>query len=359
MGCAQSSLSPQELQIQNNSRDIDKYLKADGKYVAQQVKILLLGPGESGKSTVFKQCQLLQDNSQGFSEAEKISYVSAIRQNLVSQMAVLVHHAGILGIAFSQDNAVHCQSVLSASPHATLDAALAQAVKALWEDEAMSKVISFKDKKFHLNDSAAYFFNKIDTISQPAYTPSVDDILRVRIRSTGIDEAEFAFGELHFNMFDVGGQRSERRKWIHCFENVTAVLFVASLVGYAQVLREDDSQNCMRESLLLLQELCNSPWFRTSTFIIFLNKIDLFKDKLAETPLSACFSDCKVPQTDEEGCLRFIQDRFQDCGRGRVNRNFYIHRTCAVDTEQIKFVLGAVKKTLLDQILSDTGISLS
>jgi hypothetical protein len=40
-------------------------------------------------------------------------------------------------------------------------------------------------------------------------------------------------------MFDVGGQRSERKKWIHCFENVTAVLFVVAISGYDQCLAED------------------------------------------------------------------------------------------------------------------------
>ena len=40
-------------------------------------------------------------------------------------------------------------------------------------------------------------------------------------------------------MFDVGGQRSERKKWIHCFENVTALLFVVAISGYDQCLVED------------------------------------------------------------------------------------------------------------------------
>jgi len=83
-------------------------------------------------------------------------------------------------------------------------------------------------------------------------------ILRVRVRSTGIEEATFHFDKTLFRVVDVGGQRSERRKWIHCFDGVTAVIFTASLSGYDQVLREDSSQNRMTESILLFDEVCNS-----------------------------------------------------------------------------------------------------
>jgi guanine nucleotide-binding protein subunit alpha len=43
-------------------------------------------------------------------------------------------------------------------------------------------------------------------------------------------------------MFDVGGQRSERKKWIHCFENVTSIIFCVALSEYDQVLLEENSQ---------------------------------------------------------------------------------------------------------------------
>jgi hypothetical protein len=43
-------------------------------------------------------------------------------------------------------------------------------------------------------------------------------------------------------MVDVGGQRSERRKWIHCFENVTSIMFLAALSEYDQVLVESDNE---------------------------------------------------------------------------------------------------------------------
>lgn len=50
--------------------------------------------------------------------------------------------------------------------------------------------------------------------------------------------------DVTYSMFDVGGQRSERKKWIHCFENVTSIIFCVALSEYDQVLLEESNQVC-------------------------------------------------------------------------------------------------------------------
>jgi GTPase SAR1 family protein len=92
-------------------------------------------------------------------------------------------------------------------------------------------------------------------------------------------------------MFDVGGQRSERKKWIHCFENVTAIIFLVAISEYDQVLIEDESVNRMQEALTLFDSICNSRWFEKTSTILFLNKTDLFKRKLPQSPLEDFFPD--------------------------------------------------------------------
>ncbi len=76
---------------------------------------------------------------------------------------------------------------------------------------------------------------------------------------------------------------------LHCFEAVTAVIFCVALSEYDQVLREDETQNRMQESLMLFDQIVNSFWFRNTTFILFLNKIDLFKQKIERVDLKVCF----------------------------------------------------------------------
>ena len=71
------------------------------------------------------------------------------------------------------------------------------------------------------------------------FLPTDQDILRTRLRTTGISETIFELGNLTYKMVDVGGQRSERKKWIHVFDNVQVVLFLVAISGYDHVLVED------------------------------------------------------------------------------------------------------------------------
>lgn len=81
-------------------------------------------------------------------------------------------------------------------------------------------------------------------MSSKSYVPTDQDILRTRVKTTGITEVVFPVDTLMYRIFDVGGQRSERRKWIHCFENLTGIIFMVSLSEYNQVLREDEEVVC-------------------------------------------------------------------------------------------------------------------
>lgn len=87
------------------------------------------------------------------------------------------------------------------------------------------------------------------------------------------------------SIFDVGGQRNERKKWIHCFDDVTAVIFVAAISEYDQVLYEESGQNRMYEALDLFDEICNSRWFKDTSMILFLNKKDLFEQKMKKVDI--------------------------------------------------------------------------
>ena len=167
----------------------------------------------------------------------------------------------------SAANMVHVETIMSL-PHQIegdrLDREVAQAIHALWQDSGVRQAFA-RSREYQLNDSAAYYFDSIDRIGSAQYVPSDQDVLRSRVKTTGITETTFQIGELRYRMFDVGGQRSERKKWIHCFENVTAIVFLVAISEYDQMLYEDESINRMQEALALFDSIANSRWFvRTS-----------------------------------------------------------------------------------------------
>jgi len=200
--------------------------------------ILLLGPGESGKSTIFKQMKLLQDNGGNFSEEEIIRFRPIVYSNCISQMRILVEAVLSHEMNFaSPQNSKYAQELLEL-PNAHWSPEIGNGIKSLWNDSAIQNVYKLRDREFQLNDTADYFFSQVDRFIKDDYVPTVKDVLRARVRSTGIEEAEFVFDKMIIRVVDVGGQRSERRKWIHCFSSVTCILFCASLSGYCQTLRE-------------------------------------------------------------------------------------------------------------------------
>ena len=161
-------------------------------------------------------------------------------------------------------------------------------------------------------------------------------------------------------MFDVGGQRSERKKWIHCFENVTTILFLVAISEYDQLLFEDETVNRMQEALTLFDSICNSRWFVKTSIILFLNKIDRFKEKLPVSPMKNYFPDYegKLNQNGNNGrehhrsniaeggpdyaaACDYILNRFVSLNQHET-KQIYTHFTCATDTTQIRFVMAAV-----------------
>merc|ERR1712226_512523 len=224
----------------------------------------------------------------------------------------------------------------------------------LWQDNGVQQCFS-RSREYQLNDSAQYYLDSIERLSQTDYVPNEQDVLRSRVKTTGIVETHFEFKELHFKMFDVGGQRSERKKWIHCFENVTAIIFCVALSAYDLVLAEDEEMNRMHESMRLFDSICNNRWFIETSIILFLNKKDLFEKKITKSPLTICFPDYTEENTFEKAAP-YIQRQFEDLNKQKQVKEIYTHFTCATDTNNIQFVFDAVTDVIIKNNLKDCGL---
>jgi len=235
---------------------------------------------------------------------------------------------------------------------ASMSPEFAANVKRLWEDPGLQN--TFKNRsKFQLNDSAEHFLNKVDELGKPTYLPTDQDIIRCRVRTTGIIETEFVIEHNRFKLLDVGGQRNERKKWIHCFEKVTAVIFVTDISCYDLMLYEDEKVNRMEESLNLFENICNSRWFRNVCPILFLNKSDLFRKKIEKVSLRILFPDYTGENTYEAGTA-FLEKEFLK--RYHEKKRIYVHITCGPDSHIHSIVFNAVKDIVVNAGLSKAGL---
>jgi len=234
MGCCSTKLTVYQKEAIAESNKLDKMLGSQQLGENKVLKLLLLGTGSSGKSTVFRQMQLLYN--EGFSDFDKKTYRHVIRRNVVESMQALIEGAEKFNYKFRTPQAQQAaQRFLELDPLSAnfwVDEIVTDG-KLLWSDQAI--VLTYENRsRLQLLDSTQYLYQNLDRIGDPKYTPTAEDILRARLRTSGIVERTFRINNVDFKFIDVGGQRNERRKWIHCFEGVTAVFFLAAISEYDQ-----------------------------------------------------------------------------------------------------------------------------
>ncbi|KAF5919690.1 hypothetical protein HPG69_000291, partial [Diceros bicornis minor] len=329
--------------------------------------------GESGKSTIVKQMKIIHED--GFSGEDVKQYKPVVYSNTIQSLAAIVRAMDTLGIEYGDkerkgscphrglkatvplssqaDAKMVCDVVSRMEDTEPFSAELLSAMMRLWGDSGIQECFN-RSREYQLNDSAKYYLDSLDRIGAADYQPTEQDILRTRVKTTGIVETHFTFKNLHFRLFDVGGQRSERKKWIHCFEDVTAIIFCVALSGYDQVLHEDETTNRMHESLKLFDSICNNKWFTDTSVILFLNKKDIFEEKIKKSPLTICFPEYTGPSAFTEA-VAYIQAQYESKNKS-AHKEIYTHVTCATDTNNIQFVFDAVTDVIIAKNLRGCGL---
>jgi len=353
MGCA---MSAEERASRARSKQIEKNLKEDGIQAAKDIKLLLLGAGESGKSTIVKQMKIIHE--QGFTAEDFKQYRPVVYSNTIQSLVAILRAMPNLNIAFTNNereaDAKMVMDVVSRMEDTEpFSEELLAGMKRLWVDTGVQDCFS-RSNEYQLNDSARYFMDELDRLGAKDYQPSQQDILRTRVKTTGIVEVHFSFKNLNFKLFDVGGQRSERKKWIHCFEDVTAIIFCVAMSEYDQVLHEDETTNRMQESLKLFDSICNNKWFGDTSIILFLNKKDLFEEKILRSNLAICFPEYAGAQEYGEAAA-YIQAQFEAKNKS-TTKEIYCHMTCATDTQNVQFVFDAVTDVIIANNLRGCGL---
>ncbi|KAF8177581.1 heterotrimeric G protein alpha subunit 4 [Mycena galopus ATCC 62051] len=215
----------------------------------------------------------------------------------------------------------------------------------LWNEEVVRMAWN-RGSEVALPDNLDYFFSGLDRFFDPAYVPSEQDIARVRVRTVGITETSFRLRDHEMVLVDVEGQKSERRKWIHCFQDVTAILFIVNLSGYDQCLVEDRDANQMQDAFTIWDSICHSQWFKNTSIILFLNHNDLFEEKIKTSDIRDFFPDFDGEPRSALAGRDYFKKRFgrlaQKAGRAK-EREIYIHVTTEADPDLFRMLTAAVE----------------
>jgi len=346
-----------DLEAIDKDKQINKQLQNDKIRINDKMKLLLLGSGESGKSTILKQMKILHLG--GFNPEERNDHTVLIHSNIYESVQNIVIAAHQFHIELSPESIELGKEFLE--PFAKLlSSDLGNRIAEFWRDPGVQKVFS-RNTDFQILDNTSYYVANIQRICDKDYVPNELDILHSRCKTTGVTETVFFSQGKKFVMVDVGGQRSERKKWIHCFENVIGVLFCVGISAFDQTLHEDNVTNRLHEDLKLFHDICISKWFTTTAIILFLNKADLFKEKLAQgKSLSEVFPEF-TGGTKYSVSVNFLKEKFVDINDPATGRkkNIYCHITTATDTDNIKHVFDDVRDYLTNDIFTKAGLILN
>ncbi|XP_026329424.1 guanine nucleotide-binding protein subunit alpha homolog [Hyposmocoma kahamanoa] len=347
-------LSPEEIEQRYRSKEIDRILEKDKQTLRRQVKLLLLGAGESGKSTFLKQMRIIHKVK--FEPELVREYQHVIYQNIVKGIQVLVDARDKLAIPWENPRNLDIgQQALHFNSTATLDNRLfmhyAPHIHSLWLDRAIKRAYD-RRREFQLSDSVSYFFDDLERIARPDYIPSHQDILHCRKATKGITECTININNVPFVFVDVGGQRTQRQKWTQCFDSVTSILFLVSSSEFDQVLSEDRKTNRLEEALNIFDTIANNVNFKGISIILFLNKSDLLAKKVTskETDIRWYYPQFTGDPHNLRDVQVFLLNMFANVRR-EPKTTLYHHFTTAIDTHNIEVVFNSVKDTILNRNL--------
>ena len=352
-GACTKSTVYQPVERTTETESIDRQLDEAKAREELHFKILCLGAGESGKSTVIKQLTFI--HKQQLTPEERLSYVKVLQNNTVQCMITLIKEAEAFGYSsqFAEAERVAADAVCNHDQRSDIQYELVESIQLLWHSEAIQLTYSRRNEYWHL-EATDYYFANAERYVADGFVPTEEDIVMARKRTTGVVVTELDYGGVHWSCVDVGGQRSERRKWLNCFDSVKAIIYVVNLAGYCKVLFEDKAVNRMHESLNLFEATMSNPLFQHTPVFIFLNKKDLFEQLLRTQPIDCCFPDYQG-SNDLHSCIEFISEEYERrLPVGRRDKPTFLLLAARMKKD-VQYCFEEVKDLLLDMHRKQIG----
>ncbi|EGG16615.1 hypothetical protein DFA_07593 [Cavenderia fasciculata] len=308
-------------------------------------KILLLGAGDSGKSTIARQTRYIYLNGYTDDEA-KDSFHDSCQHNILLCIQLLCRNLEKYGLKPAEDIQKDVDYYKNINPYELpLENSLVPVITAIWKDPAVQQLYSIHRNEIQLPDVAKYCLENVDRIASDSYVPSKQDILNCLQRTTSTKESEFIVDSAKLNLFDFGGKRKERRQWFQHFEGTKAVVFCAALSDYNITLIEDQAINRLEDTIQLWKEVLVNPAFKHVPIFLLLTKQDIFREKLGRDPLEKYFSDYTGGDDFQKGVEHIRNLFFRETPKGLL---VVAHVCTATSTENIKTVFDSIRKSIVN-----------
>ncbi|KAG2748662.1 G-alpha-domain-containing protein [Suillus brevipes Sb2] len=233
--------------------------------------------------------------------------------------------------------------------------ACAEDMKRLWTDPVIQALM--KVENMRPEEMAGFFLDALDRVTSPRYIPTDDDVLRARLKTLGVSEHRFTMktGPMgspmchDWRVFDVGGQRSLRAAWVPYFDDMNAIIFLAPISCFDQVLQEDPSVNRLADSFLLWKAIVSNPLLKKTELILFLNKCDILRSKLASgIRLADYIVSYGSRPNDFESASQYLKKKFVGLLKEHSpERLYYFHLTSVTDTKSTTYILENVQDVLV------------
>ncbi|KAF8589116.1 G-alpha-domain-containing protein [Ramaria rubella] len=235
-------------------------------------------------------------------------------------------------------------------------------IRALWTDPEIRTLLS--KRKLSIEDLPGFFLDDLDRISDPDYMPSDDDVLRARLKTVGVTEYSFTRETKNvigsdWRIYDVGGSRTQRPAWAPYFQDVDAIIFLAPISCFDQVLAEDATVNRLEDTVLLWKSLCSNPLLKKCNLILFMNKTDLMAKKLqAGVRLSRYIPSYGTRANDFTTASAYLKRKFQliFTDQSPEPRPFYCHMTSLTDMQASAKVIASVADMIVHSYLRDHNL---
>eukprot|EP00474_Spongospora_subterranea_P000350 CRZ00808.1 hypothetical protein [Spongospora subterranea] len=278
-------------------------------------RVLILGVGGAGKTTLFRQIQTRSWSNKDLQVIRSVIHgiiIIGIKALVEAAKELAITHP-TLGTALPSDgniarSAIYVMDTLRHDD--VLSVKMGRHIARLWASPSIRNTYKLRSQiATSIPSSVAYFLDKVGSVTEVGYVPTSADYLHCTVRSSGITEANVEVAGKPIQFLDVGGRRAERKKWLPCFHNLGAIVFLASIGDFQESLEEDPTANRLLESLAVFEELVNCRNCIGVPVIVVFTKIDLLPQTMRKYSLTNLFPQFADDQNPSKA-IAFLKSTF-------------------------------------------------